>query len=78
MSKFSKAGIKREIVTMEKELEKMQKDGLEKQIQFQALRQELNNVSLDIETKMRTIKDLQIRFGFKTEKDFLPQEEPKK
>ena len=77
MSKFSKAGIKREIASMEKELEKMQKEGLAKQVKFQVLRQELNNTALDIEAKMRTIKDMQIRFGFKTEKDFLP-EEPKK
>ncbi len=77
MSKFSKAGVKREIVTMEKELEKMQIDGGKKQIEFQALRQELQNLSLEIATKIGTIKDMQIRFGFKTEKDFLP-EEPKK
>lgn len=76
MNKFSKKGMRKVIDDMITERDNLVKAGAKKDLQFRELRQELGGLSLDIETKNRSIKDLEIKFGFKTEKDFLP-EKPK-
>lgn len=64
MSIFSKKGMEKEIDKMKAERDAFVKIGASKDLQFRQLREELQNISFEIEAKNRAIQELEVRFGF--------------
>ena len=72
MNLFSKIGVKKEIEKMKAERDSLVKTATGMDIQFKQLRQELGQISIQIEAKSVAINDLELRFGF-----VKPPKEPK-
>lgn len=64
MNIFSKIGVKKEIDKMKQERDNLAKIGAQKDVQFKQIRQELGQISINIEAKNIAIQDLEQRFGF--------------